>query len=65
MTLKEQLLQDAATFCRERKMSKARLATLVVNDGKFFDRIESGGGFTVATFEKFQAFFSEQSAPAA
>ena len=62
MTLKDQLLNDADSFCERRGMSRARLATIVVNDGKFFDRIERGGGFTVATYEKFMAFFAKEEA---
>lgn len=59
MSLKDQLLDDASRFCEERGISEARLATLVVNDGKFFVRVRSGGGFTADTFEKFQRYFSE------
>ena len=58
MTLKQQLLRDAK-ICAEREgISLARLATKVMNDGKFFDRIERGGEFTTTTFEKFQAYFA-------
>lgn len=64
MTLKDQLLNDAARFCEYRKISKARLATIVVNDGKFFERVSSGGEFTTATFEKFQAYFAAEGFPA-
>ena len=65
MTLKDQLLNNAARFCEDKGISKARLATIVVNDGKFFDRIESGGGFTVATFEKFERYFRNEAGRAA
>jgi hypothetical protein len=52
MDLKASLLTIAEAYCRETGMSKARLATLVANDGKFFARVEGGGGFTVQTFER-------------
>lgn len=55
--IKQQLLSDAADFCAKTGLSKARLATIVVNDGKFFARLERGGGFTAATYEKFMAYF--------
>lgn len=51
------LLRRADEYCRRTGLSKARLATIVINDGKFFDRIEGGGGLTVKTFEKFMALF--------
>ena len=51
MDLKATLLAVANSYCAATDMSKARLATLIANDGKFFDRIEAGGGFTVRTFE--------------
>lgn len=51
------LLKSADEYCRRTGMSKARLATIVINDGKFFDRVAAGGGLTVRTFEKFMAHF--------
>jgi hypothetical protein len=60
MNLKDQLLAAAQDYCTARRISKARLATVVVNDGKFFDRIENGGGFTIRTYEKFMAYFDSQ-----
>lgn len=62
MTLKDQLLDDATRFCQKKGISKARLANIVVNDGKFFERIEAGGQFTTRTYERFQAHFRSESA---
>lgn len=63
MTLKEQLLEAAETYCRRTGKSKARLATIVANDGKFFDRLEAGGDCTTGMYERFMAFFrAEQTA---
>lgn len=59
MTLKEQLLRDAKKCAEREGISLPRLATKVMNDGKFFDRISRGGEFTTATFEKFQAYFAD------
>jgi hypothetical protein len=58
--LTNHLLTSADDFCRRTGMSKARLATIVINDGKFFDRIVSGGGLTVKTYEKFMAHFAAE-----
>lgn len=58
MTLRERLLKEAEAFCAAKGMSKARLSTIVVNDGKFFDRIEAGGDCTTGTLERFQAHFA-------
>ena len=60
MDLRQQLLDQVDAYCARTGMSRARLATLVVNDGKFFARLVKGGGFTVRTYEKFQAFFEAE-----
>jgi hypothetical protein len=39
--------------------SLARLATLVANDGKLFDRLATGAGCTIATYERFMRFFAD------
>ena len=62
MTLKATLIDTAERHCRFTGISKARLASIVVNDGKFFDRIERGGGFTADTYERFMAYFARADA---
>lgn len=62
MDLKSELLVKAGSYCKTAKISRARLATLVANDGKFFDRIESGGGLTIRMYERFIAYFRENPA---
>ncbi len=62
MTLKTTLIEAAERHCRLAGISKARLASIVVNDGKFFDRIERGGGFTAETYERFMAHFARADA---
>ncbi len=52
MDLIEKLVGSAEHWSRANERSLARLATIVVNDGKLFDRITSGGSCTVATYEK-------------
>lgn len=60
MDLKADLLSRADAYCQASGMSKARLATIVANDGKFFSRIENGGGFTTRMYERFLAYFAQQ-----
>lgn len=62
MSLKQTLIEAAERHCRQHGISKARLASIVVNDGKFFDRIERGGGFTAETYERFMAHFARADA---
>lgn len=59
MDLKSDLLAIADRYCDATGMSKARLATILANDGKFFDRIEAGGGFTVRRFEDSMRWLSD------
>jgi hypothetical protein len=63
-TLKEKLIADAEAHCARTGMSKARLATIVSKDGKFFTRIEAGGGCTIDMYERFQTFFDAAKAEA-
>lgn len=62
MTLKTTLIDAAERHCRFAGISKARLASIVVNDGKFFDRIERGGSFTARIYERFMAHFARADA---
>lgn len=59
MSLQDQLIADAEAYCAQAGISKARLATIVAKDGKFFVRLGRGGSCTLAMYERFQAFFSE------
>ncbi len=62
MTLKTTLIDSAERHCRLAGISKARLASIVVNDGKFFDLNERGGGFTAETYERVMAHFARADA---
>lgn len=59
MSFKAILFDLAAGYCEHSGMSRARLATLIANDGKFFDRVENGGGFTIRTYERALQWFSD------
>lgn len=62
MDLKAELLTKADEYCSVAKISRARLATLVANDGKFFDRIQGGGGLTIRMYERFLVYFRDHPA---
>jgi hypothetical protein len=63
LDLKADLIARADAYCEATGRSKARLATIVANDGKFFDRIASGGGMTTRMYERFLAYFATNPAP--
>lgn len=50
-------LRDA--YCAHAGLKPSTVGAYAVNDGKFFQRIEGGGGCTVATAEKVGHWFSE------
>lgn len=59
MTLREKLIEQADAFCEQHGISKARLATIVANNGKFFRSLEDGGDCTTGMYERFQSVFSD------
>jgi hypothetical protein len=54
------LLSLADAYCAAVGRSHARVATLCANDGKFFKRVQEGGTFTVATFDRIVGWFSDR-----
>lgn len=65
MDLTFNLVAEATRYCKTRGISLARLSTIVINDGKFFQRLEAGGSFTVRTYERFMTYFEEHPVEAA
>lgn len=55
----EQLEKLADIWCGATGLSRARLATIVVNRGSFFDRIAAGAGCNVQTVEQFLSHFRD------
>jgi len=56
----DSLLTLAERYSAATGMSQARLATLVRNDGKFFDRLRAGGGVLTHTYEASVRWFGER-----
>lgn len=59
MDYRTRLLMLARAYCAAQKISMARVATVVHDQGAFFKRLESGAGCTVDTYEKFLQWFSD------
>ncbi|ARR54575.1 hypothetical protein HY78_14615 [Rhizorhabdus wittichii DC-6] len=59
LTLKESLIALADAWCAATGRQLSGLSTLVLKDSKFFGRISGNAGLTVATVERFLAFFRE------
>lgn len=53
----KELIDLAKAHRRATGIEMATIATKVMNDGKFFDRIENGGGFTMRTYDKVKDWF--------
>lgn len=61
---RKELCQKADEYCAVTGNSRGYLASMIVNDARFFDRIESGGGCTVDTYQKVMSWF-EKNKPSA
>lgn len=53
------ILSAAKRYCEVTGLAAPTVATKVMNDGKFFDRLESGGGCTMKTYQKVMHWFEE------
>lgn len=65
MNLKDQLLEAANQWCHATGNTLSTLGNYVVNDGKFFDRLMSGGGFTDATYNKVMKWLEDSNTTSA
>jgi hypothetical protein len=59
MNLIHRLVSASEIWARTNDRSLSRLATVVVNDGKLFERLAGGGSCTIATYERLMAHLSE------
>lgn len=58
-SLRLQLLTLADAYCKARKLSRARVSTIVFNAGKALDRIASGKDLTTGNWERAMAWFHD------
>lgn len=65
MALTDQLLAVADRFCGARGLSRSRVATIVFNDGKKLDLIESGKDLGTKSHERAMQWFSDNWPPEA
>lgn len=57
-TLRENLLDLAASYKDATDASYASIGQGALNDNTFFSRIQAGKGFTIGTFDRVVAWFS-------
>ena len=53
------LIDEIETFLQQTEMSPSYFGRLAVNDGKFVDRLRSGGDVTTTTQANVQAFMRD------
>lgn len=58
MALKDQLVKVATTYATEKGLSLSRVSTIVLGDGKVFDRLQGRADLTTSRFEAAMIWFS-------
>jgi len=58
-TLRQHLIDLAATYEAATGASRATIGKRALNDNTFYARIEDGSGFTIKTFDNLVGWFSE------
>ena len=61
MDLIADLLARTDAFCARTGMKRWQVAKAVVNNGRFFNRIEAGSDCNTGTYTRFLKYFEEQS----
>jgi hypothetical protein len=59
MDHRTEILEAKNLYCSLTGLAPATVATKAVNDGKFFDRLESGGDITSRMHKKVMTWFKE------
>lgn len=59
MSWREDVLRTASEWEKKTGRKRSGAASEIMNDAKFFDRIEDGGGCTVDTLERVERWFKE------
>ena len=54
----ESLLREITEYCRNTGVAESTFGRLVVNDGKFVNRLRDGGRITTATLERVRSFMA-------
>jgi len=54
----EALLRDITDYCRRTGVAESTFGRLVVNDGKFVNRLRDGGKITTTTYERVRSFIA-------
>src|SRR3990170_2757062 len=54
----ETLLRDITEYCRRTGVAESTFGRLVVNDGKFVNRLRDGGKITTTTYERVRSFMA-------
>ena len=54
------LLREISDFCRQAKLAESTFGRLVVNDGKFVNRLREGGSVTDQTLERVRNYISRE-----
>jgi hypothetical protein len=57
--MEQELIDRIERFASDNNMKPSTVCRLAINDGKFFERIKSGGSFTYRTMRNWEKFFSE------
>lgn len=58
-SVNEVLLQEIASFCRQRGLAESTFGRRAVNDGKLAARLRNGGRITTDTLERIRSFMAE------
>lgn len=59
MTLRDQLIAVADTYCLARRLSRSRVSTIVFSAGLTLDRIAAGRDLSTGSFERAMRWFSD------
>jgi hypothetical protein len=59
MNHRETLLKAFEGYCKRTGRTESGVSNIIMNDGKFYDRVKSGGGFTIKTYETVMRWFQE------
>jgi hypothetical protein len=54
----ESLLRDITEYCRRTGVAESTFGRIVVNDGKFVNRLRDGGRITTTTYERVRSFIA-------